>query len=65
MEEIKNVNPKDFGKVIKQKFTLFYRYGNFDDEFEGEIGNDDEKMPLISTTLIIDEAPLEPIDDSL
>jgi hypothetical protein len=30
-----------------------------DDEFDGELGEDDEEMPMIRTAITVEEAPLE------
>jgi hypothetical protein len=30
-----------------------------DDEFDGELGEDDEEMPMIRTVIAVEEAPLE------
>ena len=57
VDYIANVEPKHFGQVFKQNITLFDDVD--DDEFDGELGEDDEELPMIRTTLVVEEAPLE------
>lgn len=57
VEYIRNVEPKHFGQAFKQNITLFDDVD--DDEFDGELGEDDEELPMIRTTLVVEEVPME------
>jgi len=57
MEYFRNLEPKNLGTTYKQNITLFDDVD--DDEFDGELGEDDEEMPMIRTAITVEEAPLE------
>lgn len=51
MDYIKNVPDKYFGREYQQWITLFDDFE--DDEFDGELNEDDEEMPMIRTMISI------------
>lgn len=57
MEYFRNVEPKNYGTKYSQHITLFDDVD--DDEFDGELGEDDEELPMIRTMIVVEEAPLE------
>jgi len=51
IEYFKNVTPDQYGTKYKQMITLFDDVD--DDEFDGDLGEDDEELPMIATSIIV------------
>jgi hypothetical protein len=58
MEYFRNVEPRNLGQTFRQNITLFDDVD--DDEFDGDLGEDDEELPMIRTSISVIEAPVEP-----
>lgn len=57
-EYFQDVQPANFGRVYQQNITLFDEVD--DDDFDGELNEDDEELPIIRCEFIInDKAPAQ------
>lgn len=54
-EYFTDINPSMFGLQQVQKVTLFDDVE--DDDFDGELGEDDEEMPMVVCGFAVEEKP--------
>lgn len=51
VEYFRNVTMSQYGETFTQWITLFDDVD--DDEFDGDLGEDDEELPMIKTTFMV------------
>lgn len=54
IDYVKNVQEQNFGNTFTQWITLFD--DPEDDEYDGDLGEDDEELPMIKTNMVIGNA---------
>lgn len=52
-----DVQPANFGKAYTQNITLFDEVD--DDDFDGELNEDDEELPIIRCQFVINDKPVQ------